>query len=83
MTRSGRFNPVVWLGGMTLRLFAPATRAVFLFRAVRLAICSRDYGGRTTEISTASKAFKLFVPPGLYWGSHKIAAGIVASRVSQ
>ena len=44
--------------------FAAATRAVFLFCAVRLAICRETTRGRTTEIATASKRFKLFVPPG-------------------
>jgi hypothetical protein len=39
--------------------------------------------GWTTEISTLSKAFKLFVPPRFMLGSHRIAAATAASTVSQ
>ena len=46
----GSLQSYILASGMTLRLFAAATRAVFLFRAVRLAICRETTRGRTTEI---------------------------------
>ena len=46
----GRFNLRVWLSGTTFLLFAAVTRAVFLFRAVRLAIRRETTRGRTIEM---------------------------------
>jgi hypothetical protein len=72
----------VWLSGMTLRLFAAATGAIFLFRAVRLAICSRGYQRTDKRNIYGVERIQTVSAPAVS-GLHKIAAGTAASTVSR